>query len=74
MKQVVLFAIVVVIAFAGMVVFRETGRRDASSNHVRLSTPQMLQQVATISTGEEVEINAHLDASKWTVVEFKADW
>ena len=41
----VLFAIVVVIAFAGLVVLRESGRRGQTPDHKRLNTPQMLEQI-----------------------------
>ena len=33
------------------------------------------QAVATISTGEEVDLSAHVsDQSEWTIFEFTADW
>jgi hypothetical protein len=32
------------------------------------------ERIATISEGDEVDLDDHLDADGWTVVEFTADW
>ena len=74
MKQLIQFAVVVILAFGGMVVLRETGRREQTPKPMPVKVLKSSGDVATISKGEVVEIGDHLDASKWTVIEFTADW
>lgn len=39
-----------------------------------LSSSGTLEKIQTISTGDEVDLDAHLPASGRTVIEFTAEW
>ncbi len=50
---------------------------SASSSPAEQQEPvktDQVERVATISTGDEVDIEDHLDEKDWTVVEFGAEW
>ena len=74
MKQIVAFAAIVVVAFGGMVMVRESGRREETPKRPQHRQLQSSGPVATISRGENVPLENHLDRSKWTILEFTADW
>ena len=74
MKRMIQFAAVVVLAFIGMVIARESSRREEAPKQPTARAEAATGQVALISTGETVKIEDHLEASAWTVVEFTADW
>ena len=66
MKQLILA--VVVAAIVGVVAFvRRTPSLPTTSVDAKTA-------VATISRGETVNIEDHLEPGVWTVVEFTADW
>ena len=67
MKWLIAFAAVVVLGLGGVMF---THKRGSSSS----SAPGVNQKIATISTGETVDLAPHLRAGTWTVVEFTADW
>ncbi len=66
MKWLIAFAAVVVLGLAGVVVTHEMRSSSSASGSN--------QKIATISTGERVELAPHLRAGTWTVVEFTAEW
>jgi hypothetical protein len=74
MRQVVCFAIIVVVSFWGMVVMRETGRRSDETTLRTAQVTSSTDHTATISTGETVKIEDHLAKDKWTIVQFTAHW
>ena len=64
MKWLIGLAIVAVLGVAGVVVTHETSNSSSTSG----------SKIATISTGERVDLASHMRAGTWTVVEFTADW
>ena len=74
MKRMTLLAAVVFLVFVGMIIARESGRRAESPSDPSAAAKIPTGKVALISTGEMVKIEDHLESSKWTVVEFTADW
>jgi len=67
MKWLIVLGTALVLGLGGVVVLHESGRSPvqfASSD----------EKIATISTGDEVDLEAHLRPGTWTVVEFTADW
>lgn len=74
MNPIVAFAAIVVVAFGGMVVLRESGRREEAPKRPQLQQLQSTGAAATISNGETIKLEDHLDSSKWTLLEFTADW
>jgi hypothetical protein len=67
MKKLLLLG-VLFIGLAGVVKIRDDERAP--------SRPELLAsgQIASISRGERVELDDHLDADVWTVIEFGALW
>jgi len=65
----------ILVASALGVVFR-SGGGDSDLGERKPPTMKLLESelVATISEGEEVDIEAHLKPGMWTLVEFYADW
>ena len=66
MKWLIAFAAVVVLGLAGVVVTHEMRSSSSASGSN--------QKIATISTGERVDLAPHLRPGTWTVVEFTAEW
>jgi hypothetical protein len=58
----------------GVVVFRSGGSKDLARREVPTTKLMESELVATISEGEEVDIDSHLKPGLWTIVEFYADW
>ena len=63
MKWLIALVVTGMLGLGGVIVMHERGGSSGSN-----------QKIATISTGERVEIASHLRAGTWTVVEFTADW
>ena len=70
MRIIIAAAILLVVGMVGFVVMSERGRAN------RLRTPRIDEgaEVATISTGERVDIDAHVPRQGLTIVEFTADF
>lgn len=64
------FGILLLLVAAGFVLWPKG--RDLPARPTERLDPDEL--VATISTGEAVNLDAHLAPGKWTLVEFYADW
>jgi hypothetical protein len=63
-------AILLAVGIVGFVVMNERGR----ANRLRTARIDEGVQVATISTGERVDIDAHVPRQGLTIVEFTADF
>jgi len=62
------FAVLAVLCLVGIVGMHQAKRSSSPSMPVSNST----EKIATISTGETVDIGQHLTSGTWTVVEFTA--
>ena len=67
MKWLIAIPVVLMLALGGFMVMHNSGGGPSSGTGSH-------QNVATISTGEAVDLAPHLRAGTWTVVEFTADW
>ena len=67
MKVLIALTVAVVLGLAGIIVTHERGGSSAS-------TTGSQAKIATISTGQTVDLAPHLRDGTWTVVEFTAGW
>ena len=67
MKWLLALGGILLVGLAGIVVFHERGESPSSES-------PSSGKIATISSGEEVDLESHLRPGVWTVVEFTADW
>ena len=65
MKWLIAFAAAILLGLVAIIARHETSSTGSASSG---------ENTATISTGQTVELNDHLAAGTWTIVEFTADW
>ena len=70
MKWLIGIVAVLIVGFVGVVVVAENGRKPVGG----ASTGDSTAKIATISSGEQVSIEAHLADGRYTVLVFYADW
>ena len=70
MKWLIGIVAVLIVGFVGVVVVHESNREPVGGS----STGNPTAKIATISSGEQVSIEAHLADGRYTVVVFYADW
>lgn len=72
LKSLIAVGVLVVAGMFGVVVHHEVGKRNAPP------PPRVVvdegAEVATISTGQEVDVAAHVPTTDFTLVEFTADF
>lgn len=71
LKSLVAVGVLVVVGVVGVVVHHEIGKRSATS--VPKTTVDEAAEVATVSTGQEVDVAAHVPSEGLTLVGFTAD-
>ncbi|MBZ0152093.1 MAG: hypothetical protein K8J09_11240 [Planctomycetes bacterium] len=76
MRFLLLLAVVLVLALAGLIGFvvHKECQRGRSGSLTTTGTSASTQTVETISNGERVDIDAHIPREGFTVVEFSADF